>query len=331
MSTDHANNNLRVSDVKRDAEGKWFDILVSLGIDRKYLTAKPGPCPICNDGRDRFKFDDHGEGRWLCSQCPPFSGQKMASGDGLDLLQKVKGWKLREALAEVAARTGTARPRPVRVRLGPDEDKIRAECRDIWTQTKPLQEVAATRAWWINRVGRVPELNDVRAREALACPREGFHPAMVAMFRPPQDGAKGAKLHRTYLTPTGHKADVREPRMLMPGTMPEGGAVRLMAPADGQLGIAEGIETAVAAFELFGIPCWSALNALNIEKWAPPPGLRIWVFGDNDLNFQGQKSAYALAHRLSREKIAVEVRVPEKPGDDWNDVLLNKLSRSVAA
>ncbi len=88
------------------------------------------------------------------------------------------------------------------------------------------------------------------------CP--SFHPAMIAMVTGP-DGAP-SNLHRTYLTADGRKAPVLEPRRLMLGTIAKGAAIRL-APAGDALGIAEGIETALSASVLFGVPCWAAGSA----------------------------------------------------------------------
>ncbi len=35
------------------ASGRWSELLPLLGVDRKYLTAKQGPCPLCG-GKTRF-------------------------------------------------------------------------------------------------------------------------------------------------------------------------------------------------------------------------------------------------------------------------------------
>jgi len=99
--------------------------------------------------------------------------------------------------------------------------------------------------------------------------------------------------------------------------------VRLAFPDD-VLGVAEGIETALAAAQLFGIPTWSALDAGGVERFEPPAEVeRLIVFGDNDVNGAGQRAAYALAARLSG-RLKIEVKIPEKPGTDWNDVLLGR-------
>jgi putative DNA primase/helicase len=140
------------------------------------------------------------------------------------------------------------------------------------------------------------------------------------------DGAPSI-LHRTYLTADGRKASVISPRRLMPGTVAKGAAIRLV-PAGEALGIAEGIETALSAAALFGVPCWAAVNAGMLAAWQPPPEVqRIIIFGDNDLNHAGQAAAYALAKRLGSHQRVVEVQFPDEVGADWNDVHQARLNR----
>ena len=141
---------------------------------------------------------------------------------------------------------------------------------------------------------------------------------MIAMVTGP-DGAPST-LHRTYLTNDGRKAPVIEPRRLMPGIIAKGAAVRL-GPTGDLLGIAEGIETALSATALFGVPCWAAVSAGMLAAWQPPPqARRIIIFGDNDPSYAGQAAAYALARRLGTRQRVVEVQIPHKVGTDWNDV-----------
>jgi putative DNA primase/helicase len=149
---------------------------------------------------------------------------------------------------------------------------------------------------------------------------------MIAMVAAP-DGAPSI-LHRTYLTDDGNKAPVTEPRLWMPGTIAKGSAIRL-APAAKVLAIAEGIETALSASALFGVPCWAAGNAANLTAWQPPDeAKRVIIFGDNDRNHAGQAAAYALARRLGTLDRAVEVQIPAEVGTDWNDVHQLQLTRS---
>jgi putative DNA primase/helicase len=141
---------------------------------------------------------------------------------------------------------------------------------------------------------------------------------MLALFVGP-DRAKHT-IQYTYLDSNGRKAEVPKPRKLAPAQIPHGGAVRL-APSADTMGIAEGVETAMAASKLFDVPVWSALSAGGMLKWQPPITARnIIVFGDNDANCTGQAAAWSLAHRLNIEGLRAEVRIPDLEGD-WNDVL----------
>ena len=136
-------------------------------------------------------------------------------------------------------------------------------------------------------------------------------------------------LHRTYLTLNGQKADVGSVRKVMAGGIAKGSAIRLFEPGP-VLGVAEGIETAFAASELFRVPVWSTINTTILSGWQPPEDVhQVIIFGDNDPKFGGQAAANALAHRLACSGLSVRIEIPPKVGEDWNDVLLAK--RSISA
>lgn len=60
-----------------------------------------------------------------------------------------------------------------------------------------------------------------------------------------------------------------------------GGAVRL-APAGPSLGLAEGVETAIAASMIFRMPVWATCGAARLGRvWLPPIVERIVIYGDN--------------------------------------------------
>lgn len=293
------------------ARGKWKGILQTLGIEGKFLTGKHTPCPVCG-GEDRFRFDNReGAGTFICSVC--------GAGNGFKLLELVKGWDFRTAAAEVDKVVGNVRPEPVKP--APDLKQQRANLLRLWEQGERVTQGDPVHRYLMARgVGLPQNLDALRYVASCPVPNEsGGRMAMVAKIVG-LDG-KGVNLHRTFLTPHGTKADMAEPRATMPGTLPDGCAIRLANIHGEWLGIAEGIETALAATERFGLPVWAAINATMLSKWQPPEGVsEIVIFGDADDKFGGQAAAYALAHRLvCRFKLKVDVRIPGTLGRDWAD------------
>lgn len=295
-----------------EAVGRWPGILQSLGLDPSFLSKKHGPCPICS-GKDRYRFDDKGgRGTWICSHC--------GSGDGFKLLQGVFGWSFSEAAKQVDRIVGTVQAGPIAPERT-DASKIRA-LTQVWEGSRSVTRGDPVWQYLNRRLGLEIVPADLRLHPALRYTDEdgrdlGRFPAMVARIRYP-DGA-GASIHRTYLTNDGHKAPVPQVKKIMAGKPLNTGAVRLGA-AGMTLGIAEGIETALAAAQRFGVPVWAATNAVLLESWVPPEGVsRVLIAGDNDASFTGQAAAFSLARRLVRDGMAVEIHLPHQMGRDWAD------------
>lgn len=264
-------------------------------------------------GKTRFRFDDReGRGTWICNGC--------GAGDGADLAMKATGCEFRDLAQRIDGLLGSVPEQTSRRRASPDAS--RASLRRLWRESKVVVSGDPVALYLRSRVGLDVAPRCLRTVERLRYQDDqpSWHPAMVAMVSGP-DG-KPATLHRTYLTQDGRKAQVEVPRRLMPGAIPEGAAIRLF-DAGAVLGIAEGIETALAAASLFGVPTWAAVSSSMMAKWMPPdPAREILVFGDRDPKFGGQAAAYALAHRLALRGLKVRVEIPTRLGADWNDVLL---------
>lgn len=298
-------------DVRTAAQGRWRGILHSLGMDERSLSGKHGPCPLCG-GRDRFRFDDRdGRGSYFCSGC--------GAGDGVKLAMAITGQTFKDTAQQIERLAGVVQPtaaKPDRT----DGDKL-AALRKVFKESKPIQRGDEACAYLAGRGLRLHDLPEaVRVHTGLRY-RDGdvvgTYAAMLATVTSP-DG-RAVSLHRTYLQ-EARKAPVATPKKLMQGLPLPGAAIRLTAVSE-VLGIAEGIETALAASELFEVPVWSCVSAQGIESFEPPEGVReLIVFADNDPNFAGQKAAFAVAHRLKLKGFGVEVIVPPEHGD-WLDVL----------
>lgn len=157
----------------------------------------------------------------------------------------------------------------------------------------------------------------------------GSFPAMVAPLIAP-DGRIVA-LHRTFLQADGRKADVPTVKKLTPAAGPVAGAyIPLHAPQHQVIGVAEGIETALAAHCAAAVPTVAAYSAGGLASWRWPAGVRrVVIYADNDE--AGQHAAQALCVRLRAAGVAHEVHLPSVAGADWCDVwAAGRLLESVA-
>ena len=146
--------------------------------------------------------------------------------------------------------------------------------------------------------------------------RRGW-PGLVAIPRL-VNGDPAPGIHRTFLLDDGSAKAPAGKKML--GSV-KGAAVRLFPfPEDGHIGVAEGIETALAAHALFGTPVWAALSADGLARFQWPEGTRrITIFAD--AGDAGRQAAAMLADRLNLADIANEIVRPLN-GDDFNDDLM---------
>jgi len=304
-------------DVRAAAQGRWRFILATLGMDERSLSGKHCACPMCG-GRDRFRFDDRdGRGTYFCSGC--------GAGDGVKLAMGITGQDFKATAEQIERLAGVVQPtasKPERT----DDEKL-AALRRVWQGSKPIHRGDEAEQYLLGRGLRLHDLPEsLRLHPGLRYrddDHQGVYPAMLGVVTGP-DG-RAVSLHRTYLT-EGRKAPVTTPKKLMAGLPIPGAAIRLTAVSQ-VLGIAEGIETALAAFELFEVPTWSCVSAQGIESFEPPAGIReVIVFADNDENFAGQKAAFAAAHRLKLKGFEVEVCIPPESGD-WLDELLRRQTR----
>ena len=299
--------------LRERARGRWKAILPALGVDQKYLTGKNGPCPLCPGGRDRWRFDNkNGDGTWICTHC--------GAGQGIKLAMNYTRLPFKEVAQRIERVLGEA---PVeKIRAERSEEEKRTSLNVLWRSGGPIQADDPTDRWLQARdVGmrNYPSCLRTSMRVRHSGPPVTYHPAMLAMVTDPN--GKPGTIHKTYLTANGTKAPVEKARMFCTGSVPPGGAVRLAIPGP-ELGLSEGVESALAAMKLFGVPTWAALSDWGVEKFEPPSEIkRLVVFGDNDSHGAGQRAAYSTAARLSG-RIKVDVKIPEKSGTDWNDALL---------
>ena len=132
-------------------------------------------------------------------------------------------------------------------------------------------------------------------------------------------------VHRTFLDPgSGRLAGFERPKRAL-GSL-GCGAVRLAPPAADRLGLAEGIESALSAMQLFGIPCWATLGNERFGLVALPESVReLHLFIDNDAG--GELAAQRARKAFSASGRVIRSRAPGSAGFDWNDELKARLAR----
>lgn len=292
--------------ISEHCEGKWTEIISSLIGPEWTQSNKHSKCPRSGEGKDRFRFSDiNNRGNYFCS-CS--DGDK----DGFALLMCVKGWDFTQCCKEVESVIGKCpkdnEPPPPKQKT--IVERLQGKVLDSVKSSKHLESRGLEIAPGLKWIKKLDFYDDGEKR--------GYFPAMLG---PVRLHGKIQTYHATYIM--NKEASVITRKILSsPGSL-QGAAVELYPIIDGVLGVAEGIETAIAAKMLYGVAVWSLLNTALMKSWKPPSNVKkVIIFGDNDENYAGQAAAFNLAHRLKKmNEVEVVLRFPPQTGHDFNDVL----------
>ena len=107
-----------------------------------------------------------------------------------------------------------------------------------------------------------------------------------------------------------------------------GGAIRLAEhDPDAELVVAEGIESAFSAMQLFGLAGWSAVYAGGLKTSICRPTCAASSSPRTTMRRgAGQRNALAAYDRWTAEGRSVRIKTPPDVGDDFNDVLIKRRS-----
>jgi len=309
----------------------WAGIIEATGVPGEFLRNRHGPCPLCG-GRDRFRYDDKfGTGSYFCSGCGP--------GDGIGLIMKFNRWEFKETASFIERLTG--RPlneyKPEKPKDMTDYSANKKRLAGIKKGLRSLADPSPVTKY-LDRRG-VSDIIMQSAKNLYYHPGIkywdtsgekpvclGEFPCMVAIVTCVNTPVT---MHLTYLTEGGAKADLPINRKLLPvANRADYMEIKLFKPtysdqAKVQMGIAEGIEDALAVTQMFAIPCWSVISTGNMIKWRPPEDISLPnIYGDNDEGgeFSGQIAAYTAARDLRRLGFDANVSIPTSEAD-WSAVL----------
>ncbi len=201
--------------------------------------------------------------------------------------------------------------------LSPAEsEQTRKRIVGFWYHCEPAARTPAAAYLEQRGIGWLVQHADVRFRPECSHPTGARLPAMIWCVK---DAAGNVCcLHRTYLTLDGSKAAVDPPKATW-GPF-AGGAVRLH-PACPEMVVGEGIETTAAAANLLELPGWAAVACGNLRARMVLPDTvkKVTIAVDHDP--AGQRAARRAAIRWRKEGRRVHLAMPDRPGQDFNDVL----------
>jgi len=312
-----------------------------------------GPCCACG-GTDRFSIHPgkrvfncrgfggggvidmtmHLHGCDFLKACEILTGEPPPRGQGRDISPEEKAARdSRRADAErKAAREAEDATRKAARRRG--------SARGVWCESLPLpgsiaesyligRGVPKPPMGWPDVLRFHPDLDYELDRSAARMP------ALLAKVQG-LDG-KGSAVWQIYLDPKGGKAKVENPKV---GRGPAGGGAVRIGGIASHIGVAEGVETALAAWTLEGyrIPVWATLSTSGMQGFEPPPEIaRVTIFPDGDrpkerpdgkiMDPPGMKAALALRDRLAAAGIRASITPPPLGKGDFLDVLNKVRSR----
>jgi len=330
--------NYSIDQIKTHAFNRWPEIILSLAPHLSPMIErgrKHGPCCLCG-GRDRARcFDDFDTtGGTYCNQCG-------GGWDGIKTLQWANSWDFKQTVDAISSHLGLTdgqipnikpikKPEPQ-----PEKDWSieRQRLQAIWDATESDN-------------GRIAEYLQHRGLDIAVPPSLRLHPSLGYYHQGPpvkyramigriQRDDEMVGLHLTYLDDNGPgKAPISQPKKIRKCVENISGAtIQLFKAKPGEaLVLCEGLETALAAQEMLGLPVWSCLNAGMLEKVEIPESVsEIIIAGDLDRNNRGQKAMERLAERLHAEGKRVQVALPPEPlpegskSLDWLDVMNKNL------
>jgi hypothetical protein len=248
----------------------------------------------------------------------------LAKGDALSLIQYARQCGPREAFRWARAWLGAAPgsyapplpPKPPTPTENPPESATIDLARRLWGEALPARGTLAE-TYLQSRGLALEDIAPLRFHPR-AWRNKNYGepgPAMLALMTCAET-AEPVGTHCTYLAPDGSAKAEGERVKVMLG---RSGVIRL-APFEGPaLGIAEGIETALAVMQRAGWrPVWAATCAGAVGRFPIVPGAEsLAIFADADP--PGMAAARQAARRWRNARRAARIIAP--PAGDWDDAL----------
>lgn len=170
----------------------------------------------------------------------------------------------------------------------------------------------------------------------VGCVRNGveIRPAQRAQFGAPQTGieSKAEQVFPFRVLDGAKKADIgasakRQKSLQEDNYLDHARSVAIrMFPVASTLGIAEGIETALSAHQIYKVNTWATMTSGFMKKFRVPAGVKnLIIFADRDVNSAtGLAAATECAHaNLMAKNDLQKISIYYPDNGDFNDMLMN--------
>ena len=266
-------------------------------------------CPLCG-GKKSFRIHNRtGNGDWIC---------KCGHGTGLSLLMEITGKSFADIAKELDREFGNTEQAPRQQK--PKDDKAE-QTKQRFMSLHPIEGTDADDYLTARGLRSRPKLGVKFSRCEFDHEEQCEFPTMYAVAT--DDSYRIIYKHTTYLC-GDKKAEGVTARKQHTIAQYDGSVAVRMMPSGDVLGIAEGIETALAAHQLYGVPTWAVLNAEIMKRFRAPPGTKhLIIYADNDPNGTGLAAAFECGSKnvIQGKAEKVTVKWPEHARKDFNDMI----------
>jgi hypothetical protein len=259
-----------------------------------------------------------------------FDHENGVGGDLFDLIRRKFGGGFLDAAEHSARILGrgvigpTLRTPGVQKMSSEDNSFWKQGCADaLWREAGPIATTIASHHLASRGILDVaPNIDGTVLRFHPSCPFGGTrHPCLLALMRDVRTNEPRA-IQRTALTQTGAKIG----RMTLGPKI--GAAIKLSADecVTTRLTVGEGLETLLSAMQLGFSPAWALVDAGNVRTFPVLSGIEcLTIAVDNDESGTGQRAALECSNRWTDAGREVFRVIPDRIGDDLNDVVQRAL------
>jgi DNA primase len=281
-----------------------------------------GLCPFHAERSPSFHVDRR-RNRFKCFGCG-------ASGDTIEFVRLIQHIGFAEAVRSLAGGAAVSSPHAGQRWVSPardnDDEKRTALARALWESA----DAPRLAQFYLNSRGYVGKLPDaVRGHRAVWC-RESQRKRAAVIAAVTDSAGQITAVQRIWIETQllwdgadqhlkgARSLDLKSGKMTL-GPMRDG-AVRL-APAGQVLGLAEGVETALACRKLFRIPAWATLGTARLGSVTLPDVVRqVVIFGDG--GEPGRAAGEKAAAEYSRRGYTAVSEYPHPFYGDFNEQLI---------